>query len=149
MIVELNVASNLYLTFPVYVSFGTWNKPVNHLPIAVSGIKLEIIIERNKAITKLVKKFNQSIVVKLIVKIPQIGIKINRQTTPKQKKPVRLSCLCIIAAAFIAIDICEIRASSVSALGNQLAAQPVQRQQQNPPFGIGQIQITILCPHII
>ena len=70
MIVELNVASNLYLILFVYVSFGTWNNPVNHLPIAVNGIKLEIRIDKVKAITKLVAKFAQSMVVKLIVKIP-------------------------------------------------------------------------------
>lgn len=70
MNVELNVARSLYLTFPVYVSFGTWNKPVNHLPIAVSGIKFEIMIDKNKAIMKFVKKFIQSMVVKLIVKMP-------------------------------------------------------------------------------
>ena len=70
MTVLLSVARSLYLTFPVYVSFGTWNKPVNHLPIAVNGIKLEIKIDKVKAITKLVAKFAQSIVLKLIVKIP-------------------------------------------------------------------------------
>ncbi len=70
IIVELNVASNLYLIFPVYVSFGTWNKAVNHLPIAVNGMKFEIKIDKVNAITKLVAKFAQSIVVKLIVKIP-------------------------------------------------------------------------------
>ena len=68
--VELKVASNLYLTFPVYVSLGTWNKPVNHLPIAVRGIKLEIKIDKVSAITKLVAKFAQSIVLKLIVNTP-------------------------------------------------------------------------------
>ena len=70
MMVELKVASNLYLTFPVYVSLGTWNKAVNHLPIAVNGIKFEIIIDKANAITKLVAKLAQSMVVKLIVKIP-------------------------------------------------------------------------------
>ena len=70
MIVELNVASKRYLIFPVYVSLGTWNRPVNHLPIAVNGIKLEIKSDKARAITKLVPKLAQSIVVKLIVKIP-------------------------------------------------------------------------------
>ena len=70
MIVELNVASKRYLTFPVYVSFGTWNNAVNHLPIAVNGIKFDMSIDKVNAITKLVAKFAQSMVVKLIVKIP-------------------------------------------------------------------------------
>ena len=70
MMVLLNVARSLYLTFPVYVSFGTWNKPVNHLPMAVNGIKFEIMMDKNNAITKLVAKFAQSIVLKLMVRIP-------------------------------------------------------------------------------
>lgn len=68
--VLLSVARSLYLIFPVYVSFGIWNKPVNHLPIAVSGIKLEIRIDKVNAMTKLVAKLIQSIVLKFIVKIP-------------------------------------------------------------------------------
>ena len=70
MMVLLKVARSLYLTFPVYVSFGTWNKPVNHLPMAVNGIKFEIMMDKNNAITKLVAKFAQSIVLKLMVSIP-------------------------------------------------------------------------------
>ncbi len=71
IIVVISVASNLYLTFPVYVSLGMLNNDVNHLPIAVNGIKLEITSDKARAITKLIAKFAQSIVLKLIVNIPE------------------------------------------------------------------------------
>ena len=66
----MRVANKRYFIFPVYVSFGTWNSPVNHLPIAVNGIKLEISKDKTRAITKLVSMFNQSIVANEIVKTP-------------------------------------------------------------------------------
>ena len=66
----ISVANKRYFILWVYVSLGTWNKPVNHLPIAVNGIKFEMINERTKAITKLVNIFNQSIVTNEIVKTP-------------------------------------------------------------------------------
>ena len=66
----IKVAKSLYLILFVYVSLGTWNKAVNHLPIAVNGMKFEIINERIRAITKLVNIFIQSIVAKEIVKTP-------------------------------------------------------------------------------
>ena len=67
----IKVANNLYFILPVYVSLGTWNNPVNHLPIAVNGTKLEMISERIKAMTKLVAILSQSIVTKEIVKTPE------------------------------------------------------------------------------
>ena len=66
----IRVANNLYLILFVYVSLGTWNKPVNHLPIAVNGIKFEIIKDNVKAMTKFVSIFIQSIVTKDIVNTP-------------------------------------------------------------------------------
>ena len=67
----MSVERSRYFIFPVYVSFGTWNKPVNHLPIAVNGMKFEIIRDKTNAITKLVNIFNQSIVANEIVKTPE------------------------------------------------------------------------------
>lgn len=69
--VVTNVASNLYLTFPVYVWLGTLNRLANHLPMSVNGMKLEITNDKARAIAKLTLKFTQSIVLKLIVKIPE------------------------------------------------------------------------------
>ena len=66
----INVASKRYFILWVYVSFGIRNKPVNHLPIAVNGTKLEIIKDNVKAITKFVAILGQSIVTKEIVKTP-------------------------------------------------------------------------------
>ena len=70
MMVVIKVASKRYLIFPAYVSFGTLKSAVNHLPIAVNGIKFEIISDKANAIAKLIPKLAQSIVVKLIVSIP-------------------------------------------------------------------------------
>ena len=67
----IKVANNLYFILPAYVSLGTWNNPVNHLPIAVNGTKLEMISERINAMTKLVAILSQSIVTKEIVKTPE------------------------------------------------------------------------------
>lgn len=66
----IKVDNNRYFILPVYVVFGIPNKPVNHLPIAVNGIKLEIRRDNTKAITKLVTIFNQSIVANEMVKTP-------------------------------------------------------------------------------
>ena len=71
IMVVTNVASNLYLTFPVYVWLGTLNRLANHLPMSVNGTKLEIINERVKAIAKLTEKLTQSMVLKLMVKTPE------------------------------------------------------------------------------
>ena len=70
----INVDNNLYFILPVYVSLGTWNNPVNHLPIAVSGIKLDINKERIKAMTKLVNMLSQSIVANEIVNTPSLQL---------------------------------------------------------------------------
>lgn len=69
--VVINVASKRYLTFPVYVSFGILKSAANHLPIEVNGIKFEMIKDNVNAIRKFSMKFNQSIVLKLIVRIPE------------------------------------------------------------------------------
>jgi hypothetical protein len=70
----ISVESKRYLIFPAYVSFGTPNKAVNHLPIAVNGIKLEITRDKIKAITKLVTMFSQSIVANEIVRTPSTNV---------------------------------------------------------------------------
>lgn len=65
---EISVANKRYFMFPVYVSFLTWNKAANRLPILVSGINKPIIIARKKATAKLIPIFTQLISAKLIVK---------------------------------------------------------------------------------
>ena len=66
----IRVANKRYLILFLYVSFGTPNNAVNHLPIAVNGIKFEIRSDNMRAITKLVAILSQSIVTKDIVKTP-------------------------------------------------------------------------------
>ncbi len=66
----IRVANKRYLILFLYVSFGTPNNAVNHLPIAVNGIKFEIRSDNMRAITKLVAILSQSIVTKEIVKTP-------------------------------------------------------------------------------
>ena len=66
----IRVDNKRYFILPVYVSLGTPNKAVNHLPIAVNGIKLEIQSDKIRAITKLVTILSQSIVANEMVKTP-------------------------------------------------------------------------------
>ena len=68
MIDEIRVARSRYFILPVYVSFLTWNKPANHLPILVNGINRPINIARTKATAKLIAILPQLIAAKLIVK---------------------------------------------------------------------------------
>ncbi len=84
--VVIKVANSLYFTFPVYVWFGTLNKLANHLPISVNGIKFEMIKERISAIPKLILKLIQSIVLKLIVKIPDSRFDCAVMAEAKHKK---------------------------------------------------------------
>lgn len=58
--VDIKVAKRRYLMLPLYVSFLTLNKPVNHLPILVSGIKRPMHIAKTKDTPKLIPKFTQS-----------------------------------------------------------------------------------------
>lgn len=67
----IKVESNRYLMLFVYVSFGTLNNPVNHLPIAVNGMKLEMQSDNTKATPKLSNMLSQFKAVKVIVKTPE------------------------------------------------------------------------------
>ena len=82
----IKVASKRYGILPVYVSFFTWNKPVNHLPILVKGTQVPINIAIVNPTKKLYSIFSQPISVKLIVKTPDSNVLAPVIDAAKQRK---------------------------------------------------------------
>ncbi len=83
---EIIVASNLYFILPVYVTFSTWNKPVNQRPIFVNGIKHPMHIARTKATAKLTPNDNQFQLLKSIVNTPSNKLELLVIVEVKHKK---------------------------------------------------------------